>query len=172
MKFISRLYTHLSVVSWWSSAGPGGGVGAALNSVFHLLANRMDLQRRNRLTHWLPSGQSHAGPFTAGSADTTLWSSLRKSRRDNEFNTRLLWDHSYTHTAAAAHRDQEPELCHLGRTVHCACCITHFGCAVASSTPGPFGSSAVGRHFSLKWDQQNQLITCAEHIYWIISAVT
>lgn len=120
MKFISRLYTRLSVVSWWSSAGPGGGVGAALNSVFHLLANRMDLQRRNRLTHWLPSGQPHAGPFTAGSADTTLWSSLRKRRWDNKFNTRLQGDDSYTHTAAAAHRDQESELCHLGQAVHCA----------------------------------------------------
>lgn len=30
--------------------------------------------------HRLPLGDPHAGPFTAGSEDTTLWSSLRKNK--------------------------------------------------------------------------------------------
>lgn len=34
--------------------------------------------------HWLPLGDPHAGPFTAGSEDPTLWPSLGTNKKDRD----------------------------------------------------------------------------------------
>lgn len=107
LKFVLHLYTRLSVVSWWSSAGPGGGVGAAFNSVFRLVANRGAC---SGATGWNPLADRQDGltPVRLRLVPLTPHSGPVWGRGDGRTATiwwvqhRPLRQHKNTHAAAAA----------------------------------------------------------------------